>query len=73
MAGLHRWEEQQVVLENDIHRDERHCTQCGKKQIHIRMYPKVRHLAVYKLSKYVSYNQGDVIDTLTRHSLMPVV
>lgn len=71
VAGLHRWEEQQVALAGDIHREERHCTQCGKRQIHIRMYPKVSHLAVYKLSRYVSYNDGDAIDTLTKHSLVP--
>ncbi len=73
IAGLHQWKEEKVKLANDVYREERHCNCCGKKQIHIRMYPKVRHLAVYRLSKYASYREGDVVDTLTRHSIIPVV
>ncbi len=71
ISGVHLWKEEHVQLAPDIHREERHCSRCGKKQIQIRMYPKVRHLAVYRLTKYATYTSGDAIDTLTRHSLIP--
>jgi len=72
ITGVHDWKEQRVQIASDVFRDERHCIRCGKKQIHIRMYPKVRHLAVYKLNRYATYHQGDAVDTLTRHSILPL-
>lgn len=72
ITGVHDWKEQRVQVAPDVFREERHCKRCGKKQIHIRMYPKVRHLAVYRFNRYATYRQGDAVDTLTRHSLVPV-
>ena len=73
VTGIHQWKEEHVQLAPDVYREERHCTCCGKKQIHIRMFPRVGPLKVYRLTNYASYTQGDAVDTVTRHSLVPAL